>query len=101
MFVGELLRDPDGRDGVNTSDVGHQLAKMIMVRSTELVFDDDPPFLAARAALEAHDVGSVRSDRLLGGFERERSADRFREQLKVVRLRQPWCEVRSPFTMPY
>ena len=85
-----------GGRGIQARRVRQELPKVCVVRALQLVLDHH---IVAVDRVPAQDVRPERADVRLLGLDLKLDADRFAQQRHVLRLRQPWCEVRG-FTEP-
>ena len=87
MFVPEVARQPDCRNGLQACRVSQKLAEMIMIGALKLVFDQNQGILFPRNP--ADNVGTEGTNRLFHRLDFKTETKCFTEDIEILRLRQP------------
>ena len=90
MFVREILSHPNDSNSLGSGRVCEQLAKVLMIGSFQLMFNQHP---SIRADSSAQDIGPKGADLLFHGFDFKFEPQRFPQQCNIVGARKPWREV--------
>ena len=91
MLFRELSGDPYDCDCLKAGRISKQLAKVRMIRTFDLIFDQDPMLIR----ISAKNVGTEWSNWLFCGLQFKFNAKGLAEQLEIFLAGKPWSEVCS------
>ena len=92
MFLVRLFHDPHNNIGVLSGGIGDDLAEMVMVRSLELILDDNRP---AGGGISGENIKPILADLRFSLNRLKIDPDRFGKQLHVFRRSQPLRDIIS------